>query len=362
MSYKTWTVKVSETKTVDVRGPKTLAEEFGRAVSKVRQTQSGKYVREICGVYGCSPDQSVLWYPFGGAAGAVIDHQENFEKDLSEYLEALPAVIVVTEDETPENSELLRHIRAAGVLFGKYVPTLDKRRTEEEVAKQNEELEAAHKEHAEKLAAWKAEHCGPDTEVPSGSMGIYLRRVFDDSNVMTDYFNMHAGLDPSELLVAIMPKQRQTERLMRSVVARYPELAGLSWTWHTENYSGGHGNYLMSEHVGTEKHKAYDGRSEVSWWYEVALGYGSNRWTYKNYPGTVAASETPAPGGNGDGKATVSLNAEREGVEVRFDSKPAREVLDRLHGAGFRWSGRQGLWWARQSNAEAMTVAESLRA
>lgn len=45
----------------------------------------------------------------------------------------------------------------------------------------------------------------------------------------------------------------------------------------------------------------------------------------------------------------VTINTEKNGVEIRFDSKPEQSVLDVLRNNGFRWSGKQKMWYAKQS-------------
>jgi hypothetical protein len=55
----------------------------------------------------------------------------------------------------------------------------------------------------------------------------------------------------------------------------------------------------------------------------------------------------------------VQLNEERQGVEVAFPSAPAAEVREGLKARGFRWSGRQGLWYARQT-PERIAFAQQL--
>ena len=44
-----------------------------------------------------------------------------------------------------------------------------------------------------------------------------------------------------------------------------------------------------------------------------------------------------------------SHNARLGGVEVRFDARPHPGVTDHLKGHGFRWSGNQGLWYAKHT-------------
>lgn len=57
--------------------------------------------------------------------------------------------------------------------------------------------------------------------------------------------------------------------------------------------------------------------------------------------------------------ATYTLNAEKNGVEIRFDSKPAAAVLDTIKAAGYRWSRARRLWWAKQSPT-AMEAAQAV--
>lgn len=55
-------------------------------------------------------------------------------------------------------------------------------------------------------------------------------------------------------------------------------------------------------------------------------------------------------------KISISLNTSRGGVEIRFTSKPAEEVLQRLKSAGFRWSRASRCWYKKQS-AESVRFA-----
>jgi len=48
-------------------------------------------------------------------------------------------------------------------------------------------------------------------------------------------------------------------------------------------------------------------------------------------------------------RVQVRRNRERNGVEVRFAQKPPEHVRAELKANGFRWSRRQGLWYARYS-------------
>lgn len=57
--------------------------------------------------------------------------------------------------------------------------------------------------------------------------------------------------------------------------------------------------------------------------------------------------------------ATYTINTAKNGIEIRFDSKPAADVLDAIKAAGYRWSRAQRLWWSKQS-AQALAVAQSI--
>lgn len=46
----------------------------------------------------------------------------------------------------------------------------------------------------------------------------------------------------------------------------------------------------------------------------------------------------------------VTLNSEKNGVEIRFDGKPEAAVIESLKANGFRWSGKQKMWYAKQTD------------
>lgn len=57
--------------------------------------------------------------------------------------------------------------------------------------------------------------------------------------------------------------------------------------------------------------------------------------------------------------SNITLNSEKNGIEVRFDSKPAAEIISDLKANGFRWSGKQKMWYAKQT-AERMVFIGKL--
>lgn len=55
----------------------------------------------------------------------------------------------------------------------------------------------------------------------------------------------------------------------------------------------------------------------------------------------------------------ITLNNDKNGIELRFDQKPSAEVLEAIKSAGFRWSGKQKMWYAKQSET-TIAIANEL--
>lgn len=55
----------------------------------------------------------------------------------------------------------------------------------------------------------------------------------------------------------------------------------------------------------------------------------------------------------------ITLNNDKNGIELRFDQKPSAEVLEAIKGAGFRWSGKQKMWYTKQSET-TIAIANEL--
>jgi hypothetical protein len=70
----------------------------------------------------------------------------------------------------------------------------------------------------------------------------------------------------------------------------------------------------------------------------------------------AAKAETPAPSAGG---VTVTQNEAKNGVEIKFATKPSVETIARIKSAGFKWSGNQGLWYAKR-NPRTLDLAKSL--
>lgn len=47
---------------------------------------------------------------------------------------------------------------------------------------------------------------------------------------------------------------------------------------------------------------------------------------------------------------SVTMNHEKNGIEIRFGGKPDASILENLKSNGFRWSGKQKIWYAKQTD------------
>lgn len=56
---------------------------------------------------------------------------------------------------------------------------------------------------------------------------------------------------------------------------------------------------------------------------------------------------------------TLSINNEKNGIELIFEAKPAQEILTAIKAAGFRWHNLKKLWYAKQT-PERMELAQKL--
>ena len=57
--------------------------------------------------------------------------------------------------------------------------------------------------------------------------------------------------------------------------------------------------------------------------------------------------------------ATMMLNNDLNGIEIKFDAKPAADILASLKGLGFRWHQKKKVWYAKQSE-ERLAMAREI--
>jgi hypothetical protein len=117
---------------------------------------------------------------------------------------------------------------------------------------------------------------------------------------------------------------------------------------HREKYSMGHGFYLKAS-----------GRYSSGWIIRkvdprhVSGVIEHERLTARRRapePPTMSPIVTP-------GTVAVTLNSERQGIEISFPAKPAPAILETLKAAGWRWSRFAGCWYQRDT-PEARAFAE----
>lgn len=68
----------------------------------------------------------------------------------------------------------------------------------------------------------------------------------------------------------------------------------------------------------------------------------------------VKSTETPVVDG-----VMVTRNAEKDGIEIRFPSKPDSSVINSLKDKGFRWSPFNSVWWKRFNDADYAWAMET---
>ena len=171
-----------------------------------------------------------------------------------------------------------------------------------------------------------------------------------ECDYMTDYFAT------STKRVVFLAWSRTTKDMfaeMRKAATLFPETASLASEGksaeHREKYSMGAGYYLKASGRYSDGWKVR--KADPSWY----VSGESVEMINAPAPTAVEAAE---PVATGDG-VSMTLNAAKNGVELRFDSKPSEAVRDSLKANGWRWSRFGGLWYRRDSPA-ARAFAEAM--
>ena len=211
--------------------------------------------------------------------------------------------------------------------------------------------------------------------VPEGSLAVTLSLKFNDSAPQVDHFEYHAPTGCPAFLVLLVKKQAQTENLARKALTACPELHSLDWSWKSEKYGGGHGNYLQSsyfptppalkEHIIVRKtycgSGAASGPDAVSWEIQFATAWRGSPlqlWPHKRYGAPVVESNFSNGRDNGRDavtsqiKAAWRLNERLRGVEIHFTRRPDDATLAPLRAdRAWRYTGKSKCWYARHTDA-----------
>lgn len=361
MGYRTYDAKVKDVP-LKLKMPKDTAEKVVTDLKWLYRMH--QYRRELTGIRGGKEDVYETMSLFG-PSGSPIRNPETYPADVDAFLAELSGngLRVLTEVDLP----MLREKRNA--LKELHIPILDSRTTQEErTAKDAEyaqlraDLDA--KQQAETAAIVAEWGSGETVTVPADHTAVYLQQTYDDSDAMSDYFHRHASYGPPFLLAVYPGKARQSEALARAAVSVYPGLSKVEFTWHTETYSMGHGNYLMSKDCPGSLRESRHSTEPLPCAFEVQFAYTyqtpKTYHTWQTYPGTVAPlpAEGPAFVGQGNGHGTPRLNAEKGGVEIRFASRPDDATLAPLRAAGWRWSRFSKCWYTKDTPASRQFAAE----
>ena len=294
-------------------------------------------VDEIGGVKGVNEHRSTMTNVFGDARPEAFELHKKIFEDFNGWIR------------TDNHALIAQAYTKAIEELKKTRPVEDKTTTEEEISERNkitEERQEKHREEARAIADQISlqDPGGEGVIREEGEMIITIQGFFNDSDLSSDYNNRHHSIT-GEYCLGVVRKQARTEALARSFVARIPELSKLEWKWHVEEYSMGHGTYLESGGIGSVKYQAYDGRSDVVYWYEISFNQYIKEPMMKSRFSLEPLTASPSNGGGGSG--IVRKNEEKNGMEVKFPGKPDQEVIDYLKASGFHWSRAQRLWYKR---------------
>lgn len=262
-------------------------------------------------------------------------------------------------------NEIIKALADELVTIEQNRPVHDERTTPDAEATRRAEfarIAAEQKAKGDQTAAAFIAHYGNGEKVTvqPGQIAVVAQVCFDNSDTMRDYFERHASLSQSFVL-AVVPKQAETEKLARRGADVSLLLSGVEFDWHTEKYSMGHGNYLESKEgfdLPIDLQGIRGGVQRGHW--EITFQHAfSDALTLDTIAG-YGQDQTAARGSVQVEGVTISENDEKDGIEIRFASKPAAEVLDLLKAHGWRWSRFSSCWYTRRSEA-ARKFAETLR-
>lgn len=329
---------------------KAAAEHVGSEIGAVARLF--QWFKEITGTlsYGENAGtsrESVYWSPFENFSDKMPD-LEGWRKETAAWLGTLAAQVITVET--------WAQLRAKGEdIKRRYMAVIDKRESAEEVQERVEMIKANEAKAAQKRADFEAHFSDNGTRIPipEGSRGIVLQACYDDSDSMTDYFHPHAQ-HGQDLLLDIVKDQRQTERIIRAAVNKFPELAALEWEWKDENYSMGRGYYLLNKTPSGETADltTYGGHKTPPLHYCVSFAYGQRDKAMLAFRGYAEAHTITEPTNQNQGEGatlddgiTVNLEVERDWTWLTFSAKPCEAVRAALYAHGGRWSKRRGAWY-----------------
>jgi hypothetical protein len=174
---------------------------------------------------------------------------------------------------------------------------------------------------------------------------------------MTDYYCPHREVE--SFLLAIIPEGKRLEATLRNIIEQIPALKDIVWEWRKEDYSMGHGLYLMSKSFPFPRE--IKGKGVIHCHGNIEFIHdGTKMIPHPEY----YLGEINPKGGNGNKvnveEVTLRENPQFNGLELIFPCKPESSIIEDLKNLGFRWSFKQGLWYRRNYEGLKEKVNEIL--
>lgn len=330
------------TLTLQCKLPKETAEKLASTLRSLVQLAEGRWYYELTGIQGQEVQKNGPFrLLFGAEDKAKIVDEPAYVQALQTFWNSLPTPITLDHLSTVQE--------AAHQLFEQHCPVVDKTETLEEIQARAialAEAEAAQQAERQKIIAAYADNAEEIT-LEKGEMGIILALVYDNSDMMTDYYQPRSA--KNSFLLARMRSQRRQERLLRQVLERYPALRSIEWTWHgSDKYSHGPDCYLKSketyEYLGTP-FKAYAGHEVRRVWYEIRFIPSGRYLPFKGFHSSAAGTslaQSPAS------PEAIRIQYERTWTWLFFPEKPDAPTRTQLTQMGGRWGRGRGGWYFKR--------------
>ena len=211
--------------------------------------------------------------------------------------------------------------------------------------------------------------------IPEHHTAVTLCLKHNDSAPQVDHFDHHAPLGCPAFLLLLEKKGARIspEALARQALSLAPDLHRLDWKWHTENYAGGHGNYLQSSPFPFPLTSdllpltSVTGLPVTTVFWEIEFA-GSHRghtlelWPHRYYgakPLMPSDLCCPTAVHNVPITATSRLNPKFNGIEIHFSRRPEDAALNPLRAdRAWRYTGATKCWYAKQ-NPQTLAFAET---
>ncbi len=329
---------------ITVSGLKRECEIIGQAFDKLQRIKSYQTTYSGIKKEGVEPEGMTYWVMCGTYE---LREEEAFTAKIEDFKTQLPAIITL---------DVVKSLhKEMNAIFNAHVCVIDQRVTEEERAQEQEERKVQEEERnvkaleIEQLMNLKGEGA---VTLQANEMFLTISGYFNDSHGMSDYFHPHHSIGTT-YAIGVVPKGARREGLVRDVIASVPELQGYTWTWSADE------SLLESSQVGIAPIKAYDGRTEVGYWYELRFStYNPTMPKSRLFVEKVSKEKIEGIAPTGDKIATCKLNPSKGGIELYFNSKPQSSVLDDLKANGWRWSRFNSCWYKLDNSIARRTASK----